>query len=549
MYLQRQPSGGALSGTQSSMNQDGSVHRPHPTHIPQTPSGLRGVGPQRQFHWGGQSGSPSLLSQGNIGQGNPHAPQTQITPSQRGFGMRGGSDAGPDNSFRPTTQQRDRGASPKIFSPDYSFPDFDDLVDSTNPDDPLEGSSYRYSGGNQSSQVVRAPVTMHPCHCTVVDRLVEDAVKHRWKIIRVLCTQLVAHLTASVERLNEVNVTLTDELTSIKDENKSFAARLTKIEEFVSKLEERADIKPVKTRVCIENSAHIDLQSILHPLFCKLCGIECDSTKTDHIAALDAVRPLDNKQPFEVSSDGVEIWHPNWLGDVCDNVNAKFINNVADCAFNNEKRVKELETDEKRQKAEAKRVQSRKRAHRSTVTLQHGQQSGNAGAEGLIETDLGSEILTCNESDDTCQRRKDAEVGKDAKMVVGHAWQSIDYGAFLRWLSFHTKVQDEPGEPAKDQEHPPKRRKTTRKFHKRVFDLALKHLNCNAPPPKATICKAMVDEGWHQKHPGRQLVEGTDWLTGFYSHVNKEELYDADVDYLKELDEYLKSQARSEENI
>ncbi|KAL4073869.1 hypothetical protein J3A83DRAFT_2636632 [Scleroderma citrinum] len=152
MYPQRQPSGGALPGTQSSMNQDGSVRRPHPTHIPQTPSGLRGVGPQRQFHRGGQSGSPSLLSQGNIGQGNPHAPQTQITPSQRGFGMRGGSDAGPDDSFGPTTQQRDRGAS--IFSPDYSFPDFDDLVDSTNPDDPLEGSSYRYSGGNQSSQGV-----------------------------------------------------------------------------------------------------------------------------------------------------------------------------------------------------------------------------------------------------------------------------------------------------------------------------------------------------------------------------------------------------------
>ncbi|KAL4073868.1 hypothetical protein J3A83DRAFT_4506365 [Scleroderma citrinum] len=201
---------------------------------------------------------------------------------------------------------------------------------------------------------------------------------------------VVVHLTASVEHLNEVNVTLTDELTSIKDKNKSFAARLTKMEEFVSKLEERVDIKPAKTRL----NDHLTLKSILHPLFCKLCGIECDGTKTDCIVALNAVRPLDNKQPFEVSSDGMEIWHPNWLGDVCDNVNAKFINKVADCAFNNEKsqrdntnvstlldesyeekiihacamtyfrtvhkRVKELETDEKRQKAEAKRVQSQK---------------------------------------------------------------------------------------------------------------------------------------------------------------------------------------------
>lgn len=61
----------------------------------------------------------------------------------------------------------------------------------------------------------------------------------------------------------------------------------------------------------------------------------------------------------------------------------------------------------------------------------------------------------------------------------------------------------------------------------------------------------MVDEGWHQRHPEMKFVEleGVDWLTGFYSRVKKEELYDADVDYLKELDEYLKSEVQSEENV
>ena len=44
-------------------------------------------------------------------------------------------------------------------------------------------------------------------------------------------------------------------------------------------------------------------------------------------------------------------------------------------------------------------------------------------------------------------------------------------------------------------------------------------------------------------------LQGVEWLTGFYSHMKKEELYDADVDYLKELDKYLKSQAQLEENI
>ena len=82
---------------------------------------------------------------------------------------------------------------------------------------------------------------------------------------------------------------------------------------------------------------HINLQSILQPLFCKLCGIERDGTKTDHIGALDGVKPLDNNQPFEVlGNGGAEIWHPNWLSDVCNSVNAKFINEVTDCVYKNE---------------------------------------------------------------------------------------------------------------------------------------------------------------------------------------------------------------------
>ena len=108
MYSQRQLSGGAPPGTQFLMNQDSSAHRPLPAYVPQTPSGFHGAEPQRQFHRSGQSGSPPLLSQGIIGQGNPHAPQ----PSQHGFWMCGGPDAsGLDDTFGPTAQQRDRSTS------------------------------------------------------------------------------------------------------------------------------------------------------------------------------------------------------------------------------------------------------------------------------------------------------------------------------------------------------------------------------------------------------------------------------------------------------
>ena len=65
-------------------------------------------------------------------------------------------------------------------------------------------------------------------------------------------------------------------------------------------------------------------------------------------------------------------------------------------------------------------------SHRKAALHYEGR-TGNKGAEALVYSDLGSEVLTCNkESDDTCQRRKDAEVSKDAKKVVKHAWRSID---------------------------------------------------------------------------------------------------------------------------
>jgi len=44
-----------------------------------------------------------------------------------------------------------------------------------------------------------------------------------------------------------------------------------------------------------------------------------------------------NKQPFKLSSEEAHIWHPDWCGKVDDDVNAKFIKEVAKCAYNNEK--------------------------------------------------------------------------------------------------------------------------------------------------------------------------------------------------------------------
>ncbi|KAI6043721.1 hypothetical protein EDC04DRAFT_2890648 [Pisolithus marmoratus] len=82
---------------------------------------------------------------------------------------------------------------------------------------------------------------------------------------------------------------------------------------------------------------HVILKLIIQLLFSQLCGIDCDASKKNCIAALVAVKPLNNQQPFKLSSKATQIWHLNWLGKVDDNLNVKFLKEVADCMYNNEK--------------------------------------------------------------------------------------------------------------------------------------------------------------------------------------------------------------------
>lgn len=426
-----------------------------------------------------------------------------------------------------------------------------------------------------------------PAHPPVVNQLVKDAVRLRVEqsnydhASNQSLHTMVTQLMADIKRLSEVNANL-------EDENKSIAHRLDIVEEIVAELRNKT-------------TGAINYQSTLQHLFCQLCGVDCDSKKKNRVAALAAVKPLENREAHELSSEGVRIWHPDWLGNVDDDVNAKFIKEVIECAYNNEKsqreqtqlksipdasftlpiisecaktyfrsmhkRVKELHSDEGTRKFEARLEYSRQRARHVTVAaarrkaaLQYEKESGNLGAEALVDTDLGSDILTCNDnevSEDTLQRRKDALVGQSANKVIGHAWRSVDYVAFLRWLSLRAmKLQqdaaDEPNQGSMDQGPQRKRRRTTKKLHKWVFDVAPKHMNCGPPLSKTTIFKVMVDEGWYKKNPEMVVVEGIDWLKGFYSRLNREDLFEADALYLQELDDYLKirmsDQSSDEEN-
>lgn len=75
-------------------------------------------------------------------------------------------------------------------------------------------------------------------------------------------------------------------------------------------------------------------------MFCNLCGIDTTLNRNQRPEVLGAIQPLENGAFYETSESGgktIQVWHPNWLGQVDESVNAKFIKEVADCVYNDEK--------------------------------------------------------------------------------------------------------------------------------------------------------------------------------------------------------------------
>ncbi|KIK79289.1 hypothetical protein PAXRUDRAFT_16405 [Paxillus rubicundulus Ve08.2h10] len=128
-------------------------------------------------------------------------------------------------------------------------------------------------------------------------------------------------------------------------------------------------------------------------------------------------------------------------------------------------------------------------------------------------------------------------------MAVGHAWRSIDYVAYLHWLSLRSmkKEEEDEGVTIKTTTEPQKkRRKVTKKHHKRVFDIAPQHMDEDPPnSKKGTLPFAtMVSKMWKEKYPEMKILEGGEWLEGFYCRLRDGEVLQEDASYLKELAEW-----------
>jgi hypothetical protein len=77
------------------------------------------------------------------------------------------------------------------------------------------------------------------------------------------------------------------------------------------------------------------LQPIIHPLFADLCGIDSALSRAKRAELLCAVKPLENGEAL-TRIDGNETWHPNWMGKIDDDVNARFVKAIIDRTWANE---------------------------------------------------------------------------------------------------------------------------------------------------------------------------------------------------------------------
>ncbi|KAI6153462.1 hypothetical protein BKA82DRAFT_4011712 [Pisolithus tinctorius] len=143
----------------------------------------------------------------------------------------------------------------------------------------------------------------------------------------------VTQIMVDIRNLTEGKMNLKEELTRLKEDNKTVTSRLDTLEQSFAELREKGEVALKQASSRTSSNDH----TAVKPLFCQLCGIDCSHSKKVCVAALAAVKPLDSGEPLELTAEGVEIWHPNWLGQVDDKLNAKFIEEVAERVYNNEK--------------------------------------------------------------------------------------------------------------------------------------------------------------------------------------------------------------------
>ncbi|KAF9221446.1 hypothetical protein BS17DRAFT_768723 [Gyrodon lividus] len=219
-----------------------------------------------------------------------------------------------------------------------------------------------------------------------------------------------------------------------------------------------------------------ELRSASDSLASELKANQEVTAKKKHVQIL-ALNVEDNT-PFEIVEGGRKIWHPDWLGKVDNNLNAQFIQELAQQVWNNEEAC-------------------------CLVADKYETESCNVGTVAMIDSEFGTNILSYTSgelNEDMLDQRKEADQKPTPESI-----KEEDKG-------ITTKTTTEP----QKKHHP---------------------LNSN----KGTLPFAtMVSKMWKAKYqyPEMKILEGGEWLEGFYGCLRDGEILHEDASYLKELAEW-----------
>ncbi|KAG2052953.1 hypothetical protein BDR06DRAFT_1009084 [Suillus hirtellus] len=386
----------------------------------------------------------------------------------------------------------------------------------------------------------------------------------------------VAHLVSEVQNLKDVTQNMLFSNNELQQSNDSLKACIQVNEESIKEI-----LKTNRKKVGNRNisNSHAALKPIIHPYFFELCNIDPCLSKSKYMKLLGAVKPLGNGEPHKAVSTKI-VWDPNWLGNVDDDANALYIKEIINLVWENEKACHENPNakheitnedydltiitnkqvnDDTAAKALEHKDRLRQHSRHQAVTKSRRQaaliyetQSGNKGAVAMIDTDFASDILSYDSegdlSADTLSRWERAKLTKLAFYVEGSKWRSVDYVAFLCWLSLcNMQKNEEHNEPdmdtADDTTQLPANkccRTNAQKHCKKVFDLVPAKMNDNKPKShkKNIPFKSMVSAVWAHDHTNDTFLDGTEWLMGFYKNIGQSVLIKEDEEYLGELQKW-----------
>ncbi|KAI5988504.1 hypothetical protein EDC04DRAFT_2535924, partial [Pisolithus marmoratus] len=362
----------------------------------------------------------------------------------------------------------------------------------------------------------------------------------------------------------------------------------------------KSQSKSVSAAKNISNQ-HPKLKPILHKKVLEMCGVDMLG-QADRLKTLAQYQHgLPDQRPSE-EVDGRIVWRPAWSEHVDHTVNIRFLHSIVDGIMEDEKTKHsqakgELDDNDyvsttimtmaksywrmlasdiramadpqgqakRKDRISDKRHCSRRGqiAHRRRGAMEEFEKKfGVQGAAAMIDSDFGSDNQTIDEeslSEDTNMRRKEQDVPTNGWKRVGLTWRSLDYVAFLRILDAIHKQQRvvdpqvsssgpaQPDSTAGTSGPAPKRRKMTKKKDNfmKSFDVHPSQMEDRPPhsaKAKPTIpFKTMIHETWLLAHPGQQVVDGMEWLEGFYLRAREGELSRNDWAYLDELAEFLAS--------